>query len=80
MNMEQQNYRHNTLIALGMTLAMCSIFSFSNIKKSTQGALSFQRSSLFSDKANFTIRQGFYTCQRLNTVAFLKQDLAAWLE
>ena len=33
MNMEQQNCCHDTLIALGMTLAMCSIFSFSNIKK-----------------------------------------------
>ena len=40
MNMEQQNCCHDTLIAPSMTLAMCSIFSFSNIKKSAQGALS----------------------------------------
>ena len=33
MNMEQQNCCHDTLIAPSMTLAMCSIFSFSNIKK-----------------------------------------------
>ena len=79
MNMEQQNCCHDTLIAPSMTLAMCSIFSFSKIKRALKAPFR-QQSGLFCDKANFTIRQRFYACQRLNTVAFLKQDITAWLE
>ena len=80
MNMEQQNCCHDTLIAPSMTLAMCSIFFIFQYKKRALKAPFRQQSGLFCDKANFTIRQRFYACQRLNTVAFLKQDITAWLE